>query len=76
MSIRPAFFGESIHFTLEPSWSELSIIMVGYDGLLKWGRFGEFCMYSFLTRCWNVNIVIFGKTMVECNPPDYEMEAS
>ena len=40
---------------------------MGYDGLLKWERFGEFCMYSFWTRWWNFNIVAFGKTMVECN---------
>ena len=39
----------------------------GYDGLLKWERFGEFCMYSFWTRWWNINIVGYGKTMVECN---------
>ena len=41
--------------------------VVGYDGLLKWERFGEFCMYSFWTRWWNVNIVVYGKTMVEYN---------
>ena len=28
--------------------------LVGYDGLIKWERFGEFCMYRFWTRWWNV----------------------
>ena len=40
---------------------------MGYDGLLKWERFGEVCMYSFWARWWNVNIVVYEKKMVECN---------
>ena len=28
MSTSPAFFGESIRFTLEPSWLQMSIIMI------------------------------------------------
>ena len=54
----------------KPNWEGSEYFyfkLVGYDGLLKWERFGEFCMYSFWTRWWNVNIVVYGKTMVECN---------
>ena len=52
------------------SWetcSYCSLKLTGKDDILKWGRFGKFCMYSFSTRCYNVNIVVYENLIVECN---------
>ena len=61
MSTRPAFFGEIIHVTLEPSWPQLSIIMIRILGFIVftktmnlWARWSwfDFHFSLFVFRFW------------------------